>query len=189
MKDLLSTPSVTFQTHENDFLAYHIFDDVTNNGGKTGKGISYAWVFITIACLSYLAYEKANHISTGTFEIVFLVLCVCSYPFFNRLNYVRHYKKFVRETYSTRFGKRYTLNFNKDFIGLADDAGEAKIMVQDVDEVFETIKHFFIKLKTNPSIIIPKNELESVDELRKELITVAGKAQAKFIYDSNWGEN
>lgn len=186
---MLSTNPITFQTHENDFLEYHIFNDVTNSGNKKGKGISYAWVFITVACLGYLAYEKANHISTGTFEIVFLILCVCSYPFFSRLSYVRHYRKFVRETYSSSFGKHYTLNFNDDFIGLADGAAETKIMVQDIDEVFETIKHFFIKLKTSPSIIIPKKELESVDALRKELITVAGKAHAKFIYDSNWGEN
>lgn len=189
MKEPLTTPSITFQTHENDFLAYHIFDDVTNSGSKKGKGVSYVWIFITIACLGYLAYEKANHTSTGTLEIIFLILCICSYPFFSRLNYIRHYKKFVRETYRNSFGKRYTLNFNNDFIGLAEDSGETRIMIQDVDEVFETLMHFFIKLKSNPSIIIPKNDLESVDDLRKELITLAGKAHAKFIYDSNWGEN
>jgi len=186
VKELLTGTPFFFKAYENDFLQFHLFDDATNTGVKKGRSISYIWVIITAAFLGFITYQKINHISVSTIEIILFAFCMCLLPSFNKWNRKNQYRKFVRETYKDNFGKLYTLSFNQDFIGLHNSSAESKIKLSDVDEVVETIKYFFVKLKTSASIIIPKEELENVDELRTELISVAGKAHAKFIFDSNW---
>jgi hypothetical protein len=186
VKELLTDTPISFKAHENDFLQFHLFDDATNTGVKKRRSISYIGVIITAAFLGFITYQKINHISVSTMEIILVVFCICLLPTFNKWSRKNQYRKFVRKTYKGNFGKLYTLNFNRDFIGLSDSAAESKIKLSEVDEVVETNKYFFVKLKTSASIIIPKEELENVDELRKELISVAGKAHVKFLFDSNW---
>ena len=186
MDDLMTHTSISFKAHEDDFLQYHLFDAATNGSEQRRGGISYLWVIITVACLGFLAYQKVNHIPFSNFEFILIALCIFMYPVFKRWSYKNQHRKFIRKTYKNSFGKLYTIHFNNDFIGLQDDSGEAKIKFEEVAEVIETLNYYFLKLKTIHSIIIPKNELEDVDALRKELIEVAGKAHTKFIYDSNW---
>jgi len=184
--ELATNTSISFKTHEDDFLQYHLFDAATNGSEQKKGGISYLWVIITLACLGFLAYQKVNSIPFSNLEFILIAVCLCMYPVFKRWNYKNQYRKFIRKTYKNSLGKLYTIHFNNDFIGLLDDSGEAKIKFAEVAEVVETLNYYFLKLKTAHSIIIPKNELENIDALRKELIEVAGKANAKFIYDSNW---
>jgi hypothetical protein len=186
VKELLTNMPISFKAHENDFLQYHLFDDATNAGVKKGRSISYLWVIITAAFLGFISYQKINHISVSTIEIILIVFFICLLPAFNKWSRKNQYRKFVRKTYKDNFGKLYTLSFNRDFIGLGDSSAESKIKLSEVDEVVETMKYFFVKLKTSASIIVPKEELKNVDELRKELISVAGKAHVKFLFDSNW---
>ena len=186
MAELATNTSISFKAHEDDFLQYHLFDAATNGSEQKKGGVSYLWIIITVVCLGFLAYQKVNRIPFSNLELIFVALCIFMYPVFKRWSYKNQYRKFIRKTYKNSFGKLYTINFTDDFIALRDDSGEAKIKFSEVAEVVETLNYYFLKLKIIHSIIIPKNELEDVDALRKELIVVAGKAHAKFIYDSNW---
>ena len=58
------------------------------------------------------------------------------------------------------------LEINNDSIYSKDKTGEGKINISEIEKVDETNKHFFLKISTGLSLIIPKDRLNKPDDLR-----------------------
>ena len=87
------------------------------------------------------------------------------YPKYFRWRYKKHYHTYIIENYSKRFGELATLEFNPDSIFSRDKTGEGKLNLSEIEKVDETKSHFFLKVSTGMSLIIPKNKIDNPHKL------------------------
>ena len=107
------------------------------------------------------------------------------YPKYFKWRYKIHYKTFIKENYSKRFGQKEFLEINSDHIYSKDKTGEGKINLSEIERVDETCNHFFLKISTGMSLVIPKKELESIDKLRQKFMEIGLTVNDK----TNWKWN
>ncbi|WP_222927907.1 YcxB family protein [Polaribacter aestuariivivens] len=110
------------------------------------------------------------------------VLWFLLYPIYSKWHYKNHFKKHVEENYKNRINKSVEIIFNEGYISAKDFTSESKISGSEIKELIETKKHFFLKLKTDISIIIPKHSINDNHRF-KNIINDFG---VKYINELNW---
>ncbi|HVX25159.1 MAG TPA: YcxB family protein [Parafilimonas sp.] len=78
------------------------------------------------------------------------------------------------------------ITINSQQIHEIDENSETKISTLEIDKIYETAEYFFIKLKSNQSVIIPKLKTANVDLLKTELESIADERHILFIEMKNW---
>lgn len=170
-----------YTIHEQDFLSFQLFE--ASKSLRINRKKRNGWIVMTIVSLLFAYYSYSNQNNTMT--IYFLVIALITglfYPKYFIWRYKRHYKLSIKEAYSNRFGQTETLEITDDFILSKDKTGEGKINLTEVEKVNETQTHFFIKLSTGLSLIIPKAELDNTYELR----SVFKKLKLQLNDETNW---
>ncbi len=177
--------TLQYTIDENDFLTHQLYiaskSERIRKIRKRGRMI----VSIAYALMALLFYIQGKN----SLMIIFLILALCWFiinPFFERKKYVRHYKKFIAECYKTRIGRMATLTINNEGFVTKDDGGESKIIATETEEIVEIPFLFLIRLKTGQSLIIPKNKISNVDEVRLMLKELAGLLKINYIDEDNW---
>ena len=101
---------------------------------------------------------------------------------FRPIQYKNHFKKHVEENYKNRINKPVEININENSVNAKDFTSESKISGTELKELIETKNHFFIKLTTDLSLILPKHAIENKAEFKKH-ITELG---AEYVDELNW---
>lgn len=173
--------TIQYKIEEQDFLEFQLFtaskSDRINN--KKRKG----WALLTIGSMVLGLYFYLNQ--NITLAIYFgLVACACGffYPRYFKWRYKKHYKTFIKENYSKQIGLIVTLEFNDHAIFSKDKAGEGKINLSEIEKIDETDHHFFLKISTGHSLLIPKDKLNNIDELRMKFKALGLKVND----ETNW---
>jgi hypothetical protein len=91
----------------------------------------------------------------------------------------------VLDNLQYRFGKECKVNFQSDFIETKDITGESKINTSEVAQINEIGTHYFIKLKTGESLIIPKSIINK-ESFISELMTVFQNPNIIINRELNW---
>ncbi|WP_167916582.1 YcxB family protein [Tamlana crocina] len=94
----------------------------------------------------------------------------------------KHYTKFVTENYAKRFGQLESLEIYPDFIFAKDKTGEGKINISEIENVSGTQNHFFIKISTGLSLIIPKARIKNSMETKSQFENM----NIPVIDETNW---
>ncbi len=89
------------------------------------------------------------------------------------------------ENYSKRFGQLEHLEINSDHIFARDKTGEGKINISEIENVSETQSHFFIKITTGVSLIIPKTKIKNSEEIKTQFENL----KIPIIDETNWKWN
>ena len=177
---------IEFSLNENDFLVHQLYvaskSDRIRKKRQKNKIVSPIF-FVVFGFLFYIQ-DKAIF-AIFLFGIIG-VLWFFFYPKWEKKHYVNHYKNFIKDNYKKRFGKNLTLDFNNDFILAYDDGSESKILTKELEEIDEITTTIFIRLKGGQSIILPKNKIENIDSLTKELKELATYLNIKYILDDKW---
>ncbi len=97
------------------------------------------------------------------------IACGIFYPKYFKWRYKKYHKIYIEENYSKRFGQEEIIEINSDSIFSKNKTGEAKINISEVEKIDETENHFFLKISSGLSLLIPKRELTSVDVFREKL--------------------
>jgi YcxB-like protein len=170
-----------FKIEEQDFLDYQLFNASTSE--SISKKKRNGWVLLTLgfSILAIYLFYRENvplAITYGLFALTIGFL----YPKYFKWRYKKHYKTFIKENYSERFGQNTFLEINDEYVVSKDKIGEGKINLSEIKKVDETINHFFIKISTGFTLIIPKRELNNIDEVRNEFVNLG----FEVINDLNW---
>ncbi len=102
------------------------------------------------------------------FAIVAIV-CALFYPKYFIWRYKKYYTAFIKENYANRFGQSEILEVMNDCILSKDSTGEGKIFLTEIERIDETKNHFFLKITSGLSLIIPKNQLEQLNKFKTKL--------------------
>lgn len=158
---------IKYKIHEQDFLDFQLF--TASKSDRINKKKKNDWILLTFGsiAIAFYFYLSENIAMTIYCGIVALV-CGFFYPKYFKWRYKKHYKAYIKENYSKRFGQDETLEIFNDCISSKDKIGEGKINLSEIERVNETNNHFFLKISTGLSILIPKRELDSVEKLREK---------------------
>jgi hypothetical protein len=158
---------IEYKIEEQDFLNFQLF--AASKSDRINKKKRNGWIFLTLGSImaAMYFYFNLNTAMTIYFGIVTVIFGLF-YPKYFKWRYKKHYKAYIKENYSKRFGQIETLEFNKDSIYSKDKIGEGKINLSEIETINETDNHFFIKISTGVSLLIPKREVNNIDELRNK---------------------
>lgn len=159
--------TIEYKIHEQDFLDFQLF--TASKSDRINKKKRNGWIFLTVGSIAVAFYFYLNQ--NNLMSIYFGLVAVATgifYPKYFKWRYNKHFKTYIKENYSKRFGKIETLKINNDHIFSKDKTGEGKINLSEVEKIDETDNHFFLKISTGLSLIIPKRELENIDEFKSK---------------------
>jgi chaperonin cofactor prefoldin len=86
----------------------------------------------------------------------------------------RSCKKHNKRNYSYRFDEKVYIEINNQIAHTRNKTGESIFYISAIEEIDETDKHFFVKIKSGEALIIPKHKIQT-DELRSEFETLGLK--------------
>ena len=163
--------TLEFELNEQDFLDFQLFTASQSQkiSRKKKRGlILWTPLFIVLSVFYYFDYNNFMAMLFGVLAIVYGL-------FYSKLfvwQYKRYYKTYVKENFSYRFGEKAYVEINNQTIYVKDKTGETTINVSEIEKIDETEKHFFVKIKSGVSLIIPKNRIQTSDEVRANLETL-----------------
>ena len=153
---------------EQDFVDFQLF--TASQSDRINKKKRNGWLISSLLGLVFTGlFIFENNLALIIYCGVFSVLSLLFYPNYFIWRYKKHYQKFVKENYINRFGVSESLEFTQDSILYSNKTGDGKIILSEIERIDETQKHFFVKVSSGLSIIIPKSELESREEFKSKL--------------------
>jgi len=154
-----------FQIDEQDFLDFQLF--TASQSDRIKRKMWNGWIFLTLGCgiaAGYFYFKDS--IALAIYFGLAAIACELFYPKYFRWKYKKHYKNYIRENYSNRFNKQEYIEINNETIFAKDKVGESAINISEIERIDETEKHFFVKITTGVSLIIPKYKIQNPNEVR-----------------------
>lgn len=154
-----------FKIYEQDFLDFQLFN--ASKSDRINKKKRSGWLLWTIGSIVVTIYFYFNqNIAMTIYFGIMAIVCGLFYPNYFRWIYKKHYRTYIKDNYSKRFGQTERLEIKEDSIITKDKTGEGRINLTEIEKVDETENHFFLKISTGLSLIIPKREIENSGGLR-----------------------
>lgn len=170
-----------YKIDANDFLEFQLFTASTDPVIQKRKLRS--WIILPFGSALFALFSYINgSIYLSIYFAVLAIVIALFYPRYFKWRYKKHYASFIARNYSTRFGEPAELEITKDYIRSKDKVAEGKIKLAEIKSIHETANHFFMKMSSGMSFIIPKRELPSTLNLRSELENIG----LKVIDVTNW---
>ncbi len=182
--------TLTYSLSEEDYLQSQLF--LASKTKSVKKRRQKEWlIFSSAFSLLGIIYALTLPRPEAYYFIAYyllgaVVFTFVAYPPYQRGYYLNHYRKYVNKTFKNKFDQETTTTFNNDIIEGADATGNSQLNLNQIGVIHETGLHIYLMLKTGSYIIIPKEKLKNVEELRELLITISKKLSIDFISELNW---
>ena len=96
--------TIEYQLNEQDFLDFQLF--TASQSDRINKKKKNGWILLTIGSIVVSIYFYINQDIALTIYFGLVALaCGLFYPRYFRWRYKRHYKTYIKENYSKRFGQ------------------------------------------------------------------------------------
>ena len=177
--------TITYKLNESDFLIHHLY--IASQSERIKKKRQRNKVRLPIIYLAFAVLTFFLEMSYVTpLFIIIGILWYFLYPLWERRHYINHYKGFISETNKDSFDSIVTLDISNDFIDAKDRGGEGKIFTSELTELNEIPSTIFIRLKGGSSIILPKDRIDNIAEVRAKLMELADYLKIKYTIDDKW---
>jgi len=152
---------------EEDFLDFQLF--IASKSERINKKKRNGWILLTVGpiVVACYFYFKENSFLAIYFGLL-AILAGVFYPKYFIWRYKKHYRNYIKDNYSNRFGEQEIIEIGLDSILSSDKTGEARINLSEIERVDETSYHFFVKVSTGHSLIIPKRKLNDIKGIRSK---------------------
>ncbi|MCF1423071.1 YcxB family protein [Mangrovimonas futianensis] len=174
--------TLKYELTNSDFLEYQLYASSKSESHK--KKLRNNRILGPILFLPYGLYltnRDENYIGIIVFGIT-AILWFIFYPKYSKRRYKNHFRKHVEENYKNRINKPVQIDFNENSINAKDFTSDTKLNGTEIKELIETKEHFFIKLTTDLSLIVPKHSIENQTEFKKRVTDLG----AEYIDELNW---
>lgn len=157
-----------YTLREEDYLEFQLFvgSQSRSLSAKLRQGRILLPVLLGVGAAICYWQERPN------LAIYFGVVAVAAFlfgPRYFKWRFKASYVKHVREHYAARFDEVEGLEVREDHLFSWDKTGEAKTNFLEISAIYETGKHFFIKVNSGLYYIVPKAEIDDLDAFRTEL--------------------
>lgn len=177
--------TINYKIDENDFLAYQLLAASKSDRIRKKRQRSKVTVLSIYAALGLLFFYQEEIFLTIVLFLIGL-LWFFIYPIRERNRYVKHYQGFIKENYQGRLGRIANLELSNDHIIAKDNGNESKILTTELEEINEISTAIFVRLKGGQSIILPKEKIINIDNVKIFLKELAANLKIKYHVDENW---
>lgn len=174
--------NLKYKLTNSDFLEYQLYaSSISESHKKKRRNNRFIGPILFLLYGIYLVNKDKNLIGIIVFGVA-AFLWIIFYPRYSKWRYENHFSKHVEESYKDRVNKLVEINFDDSFVNVKDFTSETKINGIELKELIEIKNHFFIKLTTGLSLIVPKHPIENQAEFKRLVIEFG----AKYIDKLNW---
>jgi len=170
-----------YKIEAEDFLEFQLYTASKDPIVQKRKLRSWFLLPIAFSIMAVFSYMSETYYLAVYFTILAIVIALF-YPKYFSWRYKKHYASFIGRNYAKRFGQPAELEITKDYILSKDKVAEGKVKLSEIEYVSETLNHFYIKISTGMSFIIPKRELDSSIDLILEFSRIGIAVQDEL----NW---
>ena len=167
-----------------DFLNYQLF--TASKSKQIKKKRILTWLIFTALMLSlgFVMLQRTEKFLAYYF-LIFGVVTLVFYPYYQRIQYKKHFLKHIDENYKNRIGKESELGFEGGYIISSAEASEGKIKLSEIEIINETANNLFIKLHSGDSLIVPVR-LSNYKDFKSELTAVTESLDVKWNIELDW---
>ena len=152
-----------YKIEAEDFLEFQLYTASKDPIVQKRKLRSWILLPIVFSIMALFSYTSKTYYLAVYFAILAIIIALF-YPKYFTWRYKKHYASFIGRNYAKRFGQPAELEITKDYILSKDKVAEGKVKLAEIEYVSETANHFYIKISSGMSFIIPKRALSpSVD--------------------------
>ena len=166
-----------------DYLTYLLYVASQSEPAKK-KRIRLKIIFPVLYFFTGIFFLIASKGSDYSVFIGFFTLAVLWFVLFPKLEYLyrkRQYKSLAKGYYPHGKKESLTLEINDDYIQVKDDTSEGKISTSEIETIDEIQTMLCITLKEDDVFIIPKNELNNPDNVKKRLIELSKHLNVPYV--------
>ncbi|MUU77356.1 YcxB family protein [Winogradskyella endarachnes] len=151
-----------------DFLEYQLYFSSKSKVQQKNRKKSRIIVPIIYAVLILIAILIGNYILAITFAIIAIIWYLI-HPVYAKYRYKKHFENHIKENYKNRIDKEISLTFNQNSRAIEgiEEGTQSTINYSEFDVLIEIKEHFFLKLKSNVSFIIPKRAIDDLKGFKK----------------------
>ena len=174
---------INYDLGADDYLAYLLCVASQSEPAKK-KRFRLKIVFPVLYLFTGVYFLITNTSSDYSVFIGFFTLAVLWFVLFPKLEYwhrKRLYKALVKEYYPHGKKESLTLEISDDYIQVKDDASEGKVSTSEIESIDEIRTILCISLKEGDVFIIPKNELNNSDNVRKRLVELSKHLNVPYV--------
>ena len=175
--------TLTVTLKEDDYLTYQLYNASKNKRTKNNRIKSWLIISGTFFLLSLL-FINGDKFYCYYFLGAGLV-CLAFYPFYQRTKYRKHYQKFVLENNRSNFGRETEITFTPEYIFSKNITAESKVNTGEVVKIDEIGTHYFIKVKSEQSLIIPKS-IHNDDLFVPQITAIFNSPDITISKELNW---
>ncbi len=173
---------IHLQLTNKDYLTYQLYTSSKTLSHKKKRMRGRVIIPILFLILgSLLLITTTNKIAFFIYLAIALIWFIL-HPYYSAWLYKNHFKKHIRETYKNRVDKPAELTFLNDSVEITDESSETKLKSTEFQELIELPEYYFLKLKSDVSIIFPKTQISNP----LEFLNYFENLQVSFKDESNW---
>lgn len=163
-----------YKVKEEDFLAFQLF--AASKSTRIYKKIRNNRIILSFVSflLCFLAYTKQS-IGASIYLGSTAVLLFIFYPMYFKWQYKKKSIASLKASYANQFDELSSIKFESDHLLVKNKTGEGKVLFSEIEEINETEKHFFVKMSNGSSVILPKDNIENLSVLKKDLSSLNKK--------------
>jgi hypothetical protein len=177
--------TITLTLDKDDYLIHQLFTTSKSERIKKKRlksKVILSLIYIVFGILSF--FEGKTMLA-----LIFLVigtLWFFIYPLWESRHYIKHYQALINENYKDRFGKPATLFIDNDIITTKDHGSESSILTSELTEINEIPLAIFMRVKGGQSLILPKQKITDLVEVRTRLMELAAHLKIEYNLDESW---
>ena len=174
---------LNYKLKENDYLQMLLY--FAKEDGKLKKEIIRSTTIRVgfLLLMSVLAYNGINDPFSYLFPVG-IVFCLIFLPNILKNYCFKSYQKHTK-AYKAYFDKDMNLKIDTEYIYQIRVDVEIKNRISTIDKVIETGRYFYIVFPIGLAII-PKDELEDVNQIKQELLILSEKLKVNYKSDLDW---
>ena len=152
--------TINYTLDFNDFMAFQFYNAAHSKEQINNRLISRISLTlgITAIALYFILFTDAILVGVAIAMLGFMFYYI--YPYIARLFLNRLFEKHIIKKHIQSLGRTNTLTFGANIIIVSDAHSKSNIAHNELAELIETPKHFFIKLTYGSVIIVPKRCVE-----------------------------
>lgn len=174
-----------YSLEEKDFLTFQLY---TASKSETirRRRLRSKWILPVIYFFfAILIFYKGIPVIASVF-IIIAILWFIFYPKYESKKYVKHYQTFIREHHTGKLNRKALLEIDGSRILSKDETKTTEILTSEISSITSLPQHYFIKLKTGDTFIVPKRALSEPLLIENEFKELAEKLKIVFASEMNW---
>ena len=157
-----------YKLNFSDFLEYQLYLSSKSELHKKNRNRARIVVPIIYIVLGLIIFFT-DKLGLALFFFVFAIIWLLFYPLYSKWKYKKHFEKHIKANYKNRVGKKAELIFDTDvdFLETSTFGAQSRIQASEFDKLIEIKEHYFLKLKSELSIILPKRAVIDHEKFKK----------------------